>query len=49
MLLSIFLGIFGIDRFYLGYPFLGILKFASFGGFVVGNLVDIILIGTQVG
>jgi len=46
--LSVFLGICGIDRFYLGYPAIGFLKLLTFGGFLVGNWVDIILISTQV-
>jgi TM2 domain-containing membrane protein YozV len=48
MLLSAFLGIFGIDRIYLGYPFMGVLKFLTMGGFVIGNIFDMILIATQV-
>lgn len=39
---------FGIDRFYLGYPALGLLKFCTFGFMFLGQLVDIILIATQV-
>ncbi|XP_033732611.1 TM2 domain-containing protein CG10795-like [Pecten maximus] len=48
LLLSIFLGMFGIDRFYLGYPAIGLLKFSTLGFFFLGQLVDIILIATQV-
>uniref|UniRef100_A0A6M2DY63 Putative tm2 domain-containing protein n=1 Tax=Xenopsylla cheopis TaxID=163159 RepID=A0A6M2DY63_XENCH len=48
MLLSVFLGMFGIDRFYLGYPAIGLLKFCTLGFMFVGQLVDIILIATQV-
>lgn len=44
LLLSIFLGGLGIDRFYLGYTGLGILKLLTAGGFGVWWLVDIILI-----
>jgi len=46
--LSVFLGYFGIDRFYLGYPTIAFLKLITFGGFVVGNLIDIMLIANQV-
>lgn len=48
LLLSIFLGMFGIDRFYLGYPAIGLLKFSTLGFFFLGQLVDILLIATQV-
>lgn len=47
MILSLFLGNFGIDRFYLGYPTIGLIKLFTFGGFIVGNWIDIILIATQ--
>jgi len=48
LLLSVFLGMFGADRFYLGYPALGIIKFCTLGFFFLGQLIDIILIATQV-
>ena len=48
LLLSVFLGMFGIDRFYLGYPAIGLLKFSTLGFFFLGQLVDIILIAAQV-
>lgn len=48
LLLSIFLGTFGIDRFYLGYPAIGLLKLCTLGFMFLGQLTDIILIATQV-
>lgn len=48
LFLAVFLGMFGADRFYLGYYALGLLKFCTFGFMLVGHLVDIILIVTQV-
>ena len=46
LLLSIFLGGLGIDRFYLGHTGLGILKLLTGGCFGILWLIDIILIAT---
>lgn len=46
ILLSFFVGWLGIDRFYLGYTGLGILKLISFGGFGIWYIIDLILIVT---
>lgn len=39
---------FGVDRFYLGYPGIGLLKLCTLGFMFLGQLIDIILIATQV-
>lgn len=46
LLLSIFLGYLGIDRFYMGYVGLGIAKLLTFGGCGIWWLIDVILIAT---
>eukprot|EP00053_Salpingoeca_punica_P019817 m.202970 g.202970 ORF g.202970 m.202970 type:complete len:216 (+) comp17730_c1_seq1:2844-3491(+) len=48
LLLAVFLGFTGADRFYLGYPALGLLKLCTCGFFLVGQLIDIILIALQI-
>ncbi|CAG7721736.1 unnamed protein product [Allacma fusca] len=47
LLLSVFLGFLGADRFYLGHIGMGALKFCTLGFLFVGHIVDIILIATQ--
>ena len=45
--LSLLLGLYGIDRFYLGYAGTGVLKFLTLGGFGIWYLVDLVMIMTN--
>ena len=44
VLISLFVGVLGIDRFYLGYTGLGILKLVTLGGCGIWALIDLIMI-----
>lgn len=44
LLLCVFVGVFGIHRFYLGRVGTGILMLITFGGFGIWYIIDIILI-----
>jgi hypothetical protein len=47
LLLSIFLGGLGVDRFYLGYTGLGVAKLLTLGGCGIWSIIDIISIATN--
>jgi len=47
LLMSIFFGYLGVDRFMMGHIGLGLLKLCTAGGFGVWWVVDMILIATR--
>lgn len=47
LLMSLFFGALGVDRFIMGHVFLGILKLITAGGFGIWWLVDVILVATR--
>jgi hypothetical protein len=48
VVLSVFLGVFGIDRFYLGYTGIGLAKLVTIGGLGIWALIDCVLIAVRV-
>lgn len=46
LVLSIFLGSLGIDRFYLGHTGTGLIKLMTCGGFGIWAVIDLVLIAT---
>ena len=47
LIVSIFVGGLGIDRFIMGHVWQGILKLLTLGGFGIWWLIDLILIATK--
>ena len=47
LLLSLFVGTLGVDRFYLGYTGLGVAKLLTLGGCGIWHIIDFILVATH--
>ncbi len=47
LLMSLFFGSIGVDRFIMGHVGLGILKLLTGGGFGIWWIIDVILIATK--
>lgn len=47
LLMSLFFGTLGVDRFMMGHVGLGLLKLITGGGFGIWWLIDVILIATK--